>query len=82
MAQPHKSHKPKLDDVHRAFIVRELACFASPKEAAPAAKSAAKSTTSIRTWGENSRDTAWGCDNRLSGKDSVGRVNSSVSVSL
>ena len=38
MTQPHKSHKPKLDDVHRAFIVRELACFASPKEAAEALK--------------------------------------------
>ena len=38
MVQPHKSHKAKLDDVHRAFIVRELACFASPKEATEALK--------------------------------------------
>ena len=38
MAQPHKSHKPKLEDLHRAFLVREMACFASPKEAADAIK--------------------------------------------
>ena len=38
MAQPHKSHKPKLEDVHRTFLVREFACFASPKEAARALK--------------------------------------------
>ena len=38
MAQPHKSHKPKLEDLHRAFLVREFACFASPKEAAKALK--------------------------------------------
>ena len=38
MAQPHKSHKPKLEDLHRAFLVREFACFASPKEAANALK--------------------------------------------
>ncbi len=38
MAQPHKSHKPKLEDVHRAFLVREFACFASPKEACEALK--------------------------------------------
>ncbi len=31
-------HKAKLTDVSRAFIVRELACFASPKEAADAIK--------------------------------------------
>ncbi len=28
--------KSKLKDIHRAFLVRELACFASPKEAADA----------------------------------------------
>lgn len=27
---------PKLKDIHRAFIVRELACFASPQEASEA----------------------------------------------
>ena len=36
MAQPHKSHKPKLKDHHRAFLVREFACFATPMEAADA----------------------------------------------
>ena len=38
MAQPHKSHKPKLEDVHRAFLVREMACFSGPAEAAEALK--------------------------------------------
>ena len=36
MAKPHKSHKPKLENVHRAFLVREFACFSTPMEAADA----------------------------------------------
>ncbi len=31
-------HKAKLTDITRAFLVREMACFASPKEAADAIK--------------------------------------------
>ncbi len=38
MAQPHKSHKPKLEDVHRTFLVREFSCFSTPTEAARALK--------------------------------------------
>ncbi len=38
MAQPHKSHKPKLEDVHRSFLVLEFSCFSTPTEAARALK--------------------------------------------
>ncbi len=38
MTQPHKSHKPKLKDHHRAFLVSEFACFSSPQQAADALK--------------------------------------------
>ena len=38
MAKPHKSHKPKLKDLHRAFLVMEFACFSTPMQAADALK--------------------------------------------